>query len=67
MPAFALEIDAKVRTPKWGEIRADIAFGGVFYALVDVRQVGLTIEPKNARALAEAARVTGTCATSSTW
>lgn len=54
VPAFVLHLDAPVVTPKWGTIRADIAFGGVFYALVDVDQVGLTIEPDNARALAEA-------------
>jgi proline racemase len=54
VPAFAVEIAAPVKTPQWGIIRADIAFGGVFYALVDVQQVGLAIVPANARALAEA-------------
>ncbi|MBC2835052.1 proline racemase family protein [Paragemmobacter straminiformis] len=54
VPAFALALDAPVRTTAFGTIRADIAFGGVFYALVDVDQIGLTIEPANARALAEA-------------
>jgi proline racemase len=54
VPAFALEIQAPVQTPQWGTIKADIAFGGVFYALVDVAQIGLTIAPENARALAEA-------------
>ena len=54
VPAFVLQLDQPVKTPKWGTIRADIAFGGVFYALVDVQQVGLTIVPDNARALAEA-------------
>lgn len=54
VPAFVLQLDAPVQTPQWGTIRADIAFGGVFYALVDVGQVGLTIETANARALAEA-------------
>ena len=53
VPAFALDLDRVVRTP-WGDIKADIAFGGVFYALVDVGQIGLTIAPENARALAEA-------------
>lgn len=51
--AFALELDRVIRT-RWGDIRVDIAFGGVFYALVDVGQIGLTIIPENARALAEA-------------
>jgi proline racemase len=54
VPAFAVELEAPIETPRWGTIRADIAFGGVFYALVDVGQVGLTIAPGNARALAEA-------------
>lgn len=54
VPAFALALDLPVHTGGWGEIRADIAFGGVFYALVDVDQVGLVIAPENARALAEA-------------
>ena len=54
VPAFVLQLDQAVTTPTWGTIRADIAFGGVFYALVDVGQIGLAIEPDNARALAEA-------------
>ena len=54
VPAFALEIGARVDTPRWGRITADIAFGGVFYALVDAHEVGLAIVPENARALAEA-------------
>ena len=54
VPAFVLHLDQAVKTRKWGTIRADIAFGGVFYALVDVQQIGLSIVPDNARALAEA-------------
>jgi proline racemase len=54
VPAFATALDAPVETPRWGRIRADIAFGGVFYALVDATEVGLRIVPGNARALAEA-------------
>lgn len=54
VPAFAVDLQAPIQTEKWGVISADIAFGGVFYALVDVAQVGLTIAPENARALAEA-------------
>lgn len=54
VPAFAVGLDQPVETPQWGTIRADIAFGGVFYAIVDVEQVGLSIEPEHARALAEA-------------
>lgn len=54
VPAFALALDLAVETRAFGTIRADVAFGGVFYGLVDADQLGLSIEPANARALAEA-------------
>lgn len=54
VPCFAEILDQNVETPRWGTIRADIAFGGVYYALVDAHQIGLRIDPENARELAEA-------------
>lgn len=54
VPSFAVALDQPIATRDFGTIRTDIAFGGVFYALVDVGQVGLTIAPKHARQLAEA-------------
>jgi proline racemase len=52
VPSFVEQLDAKVETADFGVIKADIAFGGVYYALVDVDQIGLTIAPENARELA---------------
>jgi proline racemase len=52
--AFATVLDLDVTTRNHGRLRVDIAFGGVFYALVDVAEIGQSIVPKNARALAEA-------------
>jgi proline racemase len=54
VPAFVETLDKVIDTPRWGRIKADIAFGGVYYALVDVAQIGTEIAPGNARALAEA-------------
>jgi len=54
VPSFVETLDLKVETPSWGTIRADIAFGGVYYALVDADQVGMELHPRNARDLAEA-------------
>lgn len=54
VPCFVEALDRVIDTPRWGSIRADIAFGGVYYALVDASEIGLTIAPENARALAEA-------------
>jgi proline racemase len=51
-PAFVAKLDATVETSEWGTLRYDLCFGGVFYALVDVDQIGLTIVPENARQLA---------------
>ncbi|WEL80642.1 proline racemase family protein [Pseudomonas sp. CBSPCAW29] len=54
VPAFVEHLDAHIHTDEFGPINVDIAFGGVYYALVDVEQVGLSIAPGHARALAEA-------------
>nr|WP_276529534.1 proline racemase family protein [Rhizobium giardinii] len=54
VPAFVHALDVALDTPNWGRIIGDIAFGGVFYAQIDVDQVGLRIVPEEARALAEA-------------
>jgi proline racemase len=52
--SFVDRLDHPIQTTRWGTIRADIAFGGVFYAIIDVHQIGLEIAPANARILAEA-------------
>ncbi|MEU0955195.1 proline racemase family protein [Streptomyces niveus] len=42
--AFALELDAKVRVPGLGEVRYDMAYGGNFYAIVDLASLGLPFD-----------------------
>ncbi|MDX6749052.1 proline racemase family protein [Geminicoccaceae bacterium 1502E] len=55
MPAsFAEALDVAVDVPGLGQVRLDIAFGGVFYALVDPAPLGLSIGPASARRLVEA-------------
>jgi proline racemase len=51
---FAHALDVSVEVPSLGTITGDVAYGGVFYFLVDEDQVGLTIAPGNARGLVEA-------------
>ncbi|HDR9173105.1 TPA: proline racemase family protein [Burkholderia vietnamiensis] len=53
VPAFVEQLDFEFDAPGLGRLKADIAFGGVYYALIDVNQVGLTIAPQNARQLAD--------------
>lgn len=57
VPSFVHELDVALDTPDWGRITIDLCYGGIFYALVDVGQVGLTIEKDNAAALVRAGMV----------
>ena len=52
MPPSFLAKRGSVQTENFGEISYDLCFGGVFYALVDVNQIGQSIAPENARNLA---------------
>ncbi len=52
MPPSFVAASSAVETAEWGRVTYDLCYGGVFYALVDVDQVGLKIAPENARALA---------------
>lgn len=54
--SFVVELDAGVVVPAIGEISYDLAFGGAFYAYVDVAAVGLTCTPADASRLIETAR-----------
>jgi trans-L-3-hydroxyproline dehydratase len=53
VPSFVSELDATVAVPDFGEVSYDIAFGGGFYAYVDVSTVGLTCSPADASRLIE--------------
>ena len=54
VPSFVEALDVEIDTPHWGRVRFDISYGGIFYALVDVDQIGTKIEKANARALVDA-------------
>ncbi len=53
VPSFADTLDLALDVPGIGPVTAEIAFGGVYYVLVEASQVGLAIEPAAARNLAE--------------
>lgn len=53
-PSFVQDLDVVLDTAEFGKIKVDVAYGGCFYGLIDVGQVGLTIEPKNAQKLMRA-------------
>jgi proline racemase len=49
-----LDLDMEIATTDFGRIKVDVTFGGVFYGLIDVDQVVLTIEPQSAHRLMQA-------------
>jgi proline racemase len=52
-PSFVEHLDHPLELGHLGKIEVDIAFGGCFYALVDVLKLGLSINKGNARRLGE--------------
>ena len=55
VPSFVHDLDVALDVDGLGRVRLDLAFGGVFYALVDARAAGLAITRENARALVDVA------------
>ncbi len=52
-PSYADRLDAVVMVEGLGAVSVDIAFGGVFYGLIDPAQFDLAITPENARKLVD--------------
>ena len=54
VPSFVLSLDDEVEVPGLGRIRYDLAFGGAFYAYVDVAQLGLDLSATDYRRIIDA-------------
>lgn len=54
VPSFLYARDLIVRTPSFGDVTVDVAFGGAFYAYLDADQLGLEIVPEQLRDLVQA-------------
>jgi len=53
VPAFALKVDIQVKVPDYGEVSLDIGYGGAFYALVDINQVGMDLKETSCNKLVD--------------
>ena len=51
-PAFAAVLDGKLEVPGHGTIALDIAYGGMFFGIVDAQALGFSVAPDEARELA---------------
>lgn len=53
VPAFAAHLDAVIEVPELGKVTVDVAWGGMFYVIADVRQFeGLKLIPEHGREIA---------------
>jgi proline racemase len=53
VPAFAFALDREVVVPGLGKVLVDVAWGGTWFALIDVSAVGLKIESRFGAKLVE--------------
>src|SRR4051812_33110494 len=53
VPCFAAQIDAPLEVGGIGTITVDVAFGGMWYAIADARELGFALEPAEARELCD--------------
>jgi proline racemase len=51
VPAFAVHLDAPVEVPQLGTVTVDVAYGGMFYAIVQAKPLGFRITPDEGRDL----------------
>jgi proline racemase len=53
VPCFAHTLDARLEVEGIGALTVDVAYGGMFFAIVDAERLGFQVVPSEARALAE--------------
>jgi trans-L-3-hydroxyproline dehydratase len=54
VPSFAAHLDAPLEVEGIGTLSVDVAFGGMWYAIADARELGFALEPAEARDLSDA-------------
>ncbi|MFB3923138.1 MAG: proline racemase family protein [Terriglobia bacterium] len=54
VPAFAVHLDVKIEVPKLGTVSVDVAYGGMFYVIVQAAAFGLRLTPDEGREIVRA-------------
>ncbi|GAA5154929.1 MULTISPECIES: proline racemase family protein [Amycolatopsis] len=54
VPSFSVGLDRKVEVPGLGQVRYDLAFGGNFYAIVELAELGLPFDRAEKQRLLDA-------------
>jgi proline racemase len=54
VPSYSHQLDARVEVPGFGPVRYDLAYGGNFYAMVGLEELGLPFDRAHKQALLDA-------------
>jgi len=49
VPAFAVHLDKMIEVPHLGQVKVDVAYGGMFYVIADATAFGLKLTPEEGR------------------
>jgi proline racemase len=49
VPSFAVHLDKSIEVPHIGPVKVDVAYGGMFYVIVDATALGLQVTPDEGR------------------
>ena len=47
VPAFSVYTNKSISVPEIGEVKVDVAYGGMFYVILDSEELGLELSPEN--------------------
>jgi proline racemase len=47
VPAFSVYTNKSILVPEIGEVKVDVAYGGMFYVILDSEELGLKLSPEN--------------------
>ena len=48
VPAFAAHLDSTIEVPELGDVKVDVAWGGMFYVIADAEKLGIELVPDRA-------------------
>ena len=62
VPAFSVYTNKSIYVPEIGEVKVDVAYGGMFYVILDSEELGLELSPNNGGEIVRIAEMVKTIA-----
>ena len=62
VPAFSVYTDELIKVPEIGNVKVDVAYGGMFYVIMDSEELGIKLVPENGGEIVRVAEMVKTVA-----